>query len=268
VEVLVLLVGSVATRHMAPAAANVTGIAVCRSALFSRQGTMRSVLIARGQTIGGVDAVALRQILRRLIDSVFTPAGFAHIAGCPPHEAADLFATLERGGLIESGADPLGAPLIVGIGESSDPPVLWRTTIAGNALAKARIGKPMRRDIAERHLAEVIARAGEFNDDPDELFYVEPIELFGSLTRPEPTHVGDIDLRVMLSRRLPGDGHVRALQDRWPGTILDALTAATRAVHRRLTRGARSIDLQIDETAPRPVPDGAHPVVVYTRAGM
>jgi hypothetical protein len=143
--------------------------------------------------------------------------------------------------------------------------VLWQNTIAGRALAKARIGTPTPRARAEALLAGVIDRARDVNGDPGQLFWVESIELFGSLSRPDTTAVGDVDLRVLIAHRYVGDALLDELARRWPGSAIDALNAATRQLHRCLTGGSPKIDLQLDETISLPLPDGAQPVTVYTR---
>jgi len=223
------------------------------------------VLIARGQTIAGVDIVELRRVLRCVMGAVFTSEGVAGVIAGPATEAAALFATLEREGLIEAGADRHAAQVICGADEDLDDAVLWRATVAGNALAKARIGKPMRRGEAERLLAGVLTRAGQVNDDPTQVFRIESIELFGSLANSDADVVGDIDLRALVSHRFDGDAYVRELERRWHGNLLDALTAASRQLHRFLTGGSHRIDLQLDEITAHPLPEGTTPVVIYRR---
>lgn len=223
------------------------------------------MLITRGQTIDGLAAVELRDVLRELMASVFTAAGFALARGLTVDEASLMLAVLERHGLIASGADLHGATVLHGGGEDVDVAVLWQNTVAGNALAKARIGTPMRRARAEALLEGVIARARAVNSDPDEMFWVEVIELFGSLAQTDATMVGDIDLRVLFTHRYRGDDLVAELERRWPGTPLEAVVAATKQLHRCLTGGSRKIDLQLDETISGPLPASAEPMTVYTR---
>ena len=102
---------------------------------------MEAVLIARGQTIAGVDAIELRELMRELQDAVFTTQGFAHVAGGAAGNSDRLFRALDREGLIEPApADALGSSaFILGDDEDIDGSVCWRTSVDGRALAKACI---------------------------------------------------------------------------------------------------------------------------------
>ena len=224
-----------------------------------------AVLIARGQMIGDLEAVEVRDLLRRLAGKLFTAEGLAALLAGTDRDPAEVLGMLAHHGLVESGAERHTAPVVHGDGELLDDAVLWQNTIAGSALAKARIGTPMPRARAEALLAGVIERAREVNGDPGQLFWVESIELFGSLSRPDTTRVGDVDLRVLIAHRYAGDALLDELARRWPRNAIDALNAATRELHRCLTGGSRKIDLQLDETISLPLPDGAQPVTVYTR---
>lgn len=225
------------------------------------------VLIQRGQNLGGVEVVELRRLLRLVRGAVFTPAGFADAIKAESHEAAPLFAVLESQGLIESGADPWDEPFLLGDDEDPDGDDIewWRTSVAGNALAKARIGKPMSWLEGQRLLAGLVERARDVNDDPGELFIIESIELYGSLTRPSADTVGDVDVRVLVSHRFNGRAHVDELWRRRPGNPLAAAEAALRQLRRVLTGGSSRIDLQLDELPGQPLPDGATVDVVYRR---
>jgi hypothetical protein len=101
------------------------------------------VLITRGQTIDGFDAVEVRDLLRRVMRYAFTREGFAQLfdragAGDP----AMWFEMLERHGLIASGAEVHAGRVVHGDGEDVRDTVLWQTTVGGNALAKAASAHP------------------------------------------------------------------------------------------------------------------------------
>jgi hypothetical protein len=124
----------------------------------------------------------------------------------------------------------------------------------------------MPRSRAEALLDGVVARAQEVNSDPEQMFWVDVVELFGSLTRADAATVGDVDLRVQFSHRYTGDAMVGEIERRWPGrSLLDAVVAATTELHRHLAGRSCKIELQLDETISRPLPDATEPVTVYTR---
>ncbi len=79
----------------------------------------------------------------------------------------------------------------------------WRTTILGNALGNARFSPPVSRQVAERHLAELVARVGAVNEDPELCFWVNRLVLFGSLLDQSADKVGDVDVSVELGAREP-----------------------------------------------------------------
>ena len=79
---------------------------------------------------------------------------------------------------------------------------LWTTTIKGNALAMASFGKPISRATAERLLAGLIDRARTMNADPTRLIYVDRIRVYGSFLRPDFEQLGDVDVEVVLGRRV------------------------------------------------------------------
>jgi hypothetical protein len=100
--------------------------------------------------------------------------------------------------------------------------VLWQTTVAGNALAQARIGSSMPRARAEALLNQLIGRVEDVNADPEGLVWTETVDLFGSLAHPDVPTVGDVDVRASshggtraTSRSLGSSGHSRGTMS-WP----------------------------------------------------
>ncbi|MFD7012367.1 hypothetical protein [Rhodococcus jostii] len=79
----------------------------------------------------------------------------------------------------------------------------WHTSVKGNALAMAKLGKPIRRSTAERLLNDVIGRAHAYNTDATKLLIVEQIRVFGSYLDPEIDRLGDLDVAITLGRRVP-----------------------------------------------------------------
>lgn len=98
----------------------------------------------------------------------------------------------------------------VGYGHISDPTgaPYWRTTVEGNAVAKARIGRPISRVKADQLIAQLLQRVVEYNADEDRFFDIVWMEVFGSYQR-GAQQVGDVDLRALSVRRFDWDEHDR-----------------------------------------------------------
>ncbi len=84
-----------------------------------------------------------------------------------------------------------------------DGRVEWNTTITGGALTMASFLKPISRARAEKLLAGVLERAGDYNADDAKLYVITEIAVFGSYLRPEATELGDLDLAVKFTGRRP-----------------------------------------------------------------
>jgi hypothetical protein len=199
----------------------------------------------------------LRDLLRSLVATSFTKQGLRDWMG---REDDAPFESLAANDLIEPASDNVSCSLIVGVDERFGECELWTMSVAGVSIAKARIGKPIARAAAQVLLDGVVRRAVELNDVPNALYSIETIELFGSFNRPGAEPVGDVDLRVLCTRRAPGERHGPL------GGELDAAMAAYRRVRRLLTAGSPRIDLQLDEGVLRPLPDGADPALVFVRS--
>jgi hypothetical protein len=193
-------------------------------------------LIARGQTIDGVDIVAMRALLRRFRGYGVTAAGFELLMEQATEDALAVFELLDRHGLTAAGADPRGAarPGRVGIrprrGAVADH---GRREGAGQGPHR----RPDARDWAEALLNALIRRAREVNEAPEGLIWVASVDLDGSLTRPDASWVGDVDLRVVFRWRYSGDELVGRLDREWPGRgVVDAATTCNETGARTLER--------------------------------
>lgn len=77
----------------------------------------------------------------------------------------------------------------------------YELTTKGMALGMARAAKPIKRATAERLVSEFLQRVEQVNNDPDLLFWVNEVVVFGSCLTNSPT-LGDVDLAVMYARRI------------------------------------------------------------------
>jgi hypothetical protein len=155
------------------------------------------VRIERTDMIAGLSAFQARELMRRLCDRVFSEVAIERVLGVGRDEGATVLADLRSAGLV---AETAGG---------------WVTTIAGNALAMAKASKPVSRPVAERHLRALVERADAINADPQYLFWVERLVVFGSYLDSGVEALGDLDLAVDLVCRFEdGAEYLRRARDR------------------------------------------------------
>lgn len=87
---------------------------------------------------------------------------------------------------------------------------LFSRTTTGNALAKAKLAKPISRATAEVLLKGVLERVAEINSSPAFIHFVDRVSVFGSYLS-EASELGDIDLIVE-------DSFKSELGDQWEVT--------------------------------------------------
>ena len=169
------------------------------------------MLIARGQLIAGMPAVEARELVRSMRDVALSLGVVGQIMGVSDEQARAVVEDLVGEGFLRS--VQLADSHSFRIRDDEDEAAgtknaiqLWKTTIAGNALAKARLGKPMlSRQTAQALLDGLIARAVTVNESSESAFTVEWIEVFGSFTEPSRSEVGDVDVHLLFDRRVDGD---------------------------------------------------------------
>ena len=230
------------------------------------------MLIERGQRIAGLDAVVARELMRAMRSIAMSPGRMRLSVDLSAADVPDLVARLESEGYIERHSDVGGSWRTEDDDETVD---VWITTVRGNALAKARIGRPMPRAKAEKLLETFLDRIRESNADPDELYWVDSVELYGSLADPNCLAVGDVDLLVMFDQR-----HLRAEHDRRAEEIIEQahhegrsfktwfqqITWPQTRFERRLRASNSLLDVQFEMPGgERRLPEGAATVEVYTR---
>ncbi|MEO6627477.1 MAG: hypothetical protein ABIP03_02800 [Aquihabitans sp.] len=229
------------------------------------------MLIQRGQEILGVDAVELRAFLRELDN---TPATTAVLQARSGDLGDNLPGRLAVAGYIERTSETASYALHPSEVDHHRHEVWW-TSVKGTQLSKARIGKPIPRAKAEQILAELIGRAVGINNDTEEVYWIDTIELFGSLADPSRATVGDVDVRVLaLPRYAPREQQAResdlagraADEGRAFRSIVDRLCFARQDLHSRLRNRSPRIDLQLDVREHLPLPEGTTTVEVYRRA--
>lgn len=229
------------------------------------------MLIQRDQVIAGRPAVEVRDLMRTMRRTAHTVAGLAAELEVSLPEATRLAAELSAAGLVET-TESYSGPYVVGREEdlaNGEQPQLLVTTIAGNALAKARIGKRMPRREAQKLCDGVIARAKEVNASDRWLHWVVELSLYGSFAMPGDDPVGDIDLAVRLEQRYEHDDHMRRNDDMIdadgarPQTIIDVLSYAEVKVLRHLRGRSPRVDLLQSGPRGTGLPPGVTLVPLY-----
>lgn len=141
------------------------------------------------ERIAGVPTVAVRDFLRAHADFGFSVERLMSRLGLGRDDAEALIQALVDDGRIEAKDD----------GNET----VWDTTIAGNALAMASAARPVRREVAEGHLAALLERVEEVNADPELLHWVTEVRVFGSMLDPERARLNDVDVAIAYVPRLP-----------------------------------------------------------------
>ena len=171
------------------------------------------MLISRDQRIAGMPAVEVRELMRDIRECAASTAYVAERLDRSLSEAASILEHLALEGFVERVEVRMRAGLLraaeeVGRAASMTEGVWWGTTVAGNALSKARIGKRMPRAKATELLDGLIERVAELNGEPHGAFTVESISVFGSYADPDRDELGDVDVSVTFRRRVDGDDYV------------------------------------------------------------
>lgn len=162
------------------------------------------------------------------------------------YAAAQLRVSRRRAGTIIERLVELG--YVEAVASSGDRS--YKRSLAGSTLAQASAAQPLRRDTAERKLADFLARVRRINEDDSYLYRVKKVLVFGSyLTAAE--QINDIDVAIELAHRWDDLEKQEALRDArvgeairngrrfgniseevsWPETeVLLALKARSRAI--------------------------------------
>jgi hypothetical protein len=142
--------------------------------------------IERDQLIAGLPAREGRRFMRGAADHIIRIAVVTHFLGLSPAGARKFLKELERDGWIAAKVDH------------------WEATEKGRALAMATATKSLRRETAERLIADVVERARMINRDSSFAYRVRLLAVFGSaLTGTECPN--DVDIACKLAPRFAGE---------------------------------------------------------------
>ncbi|MGD0693299.1 MAG: hypothetical protein ABSB82_00430 [Terriglobia bacterium] len=157
------------------------------------------MIIRKDQSVCGYPIADIRKLLRAIGWLDVSPKFFEQLLGLSPKQAERLASRLEKGGYICK------------VGK--DGQTLYRTTLDGNRLAGATT-RTISRKVAERNLKEFMRRVDAVNSNPDYMYTVTGVMLFGSMLT-DRDKVGDIDLALQLQRKpFDDETYTRAAAER------------------------------------------------------
>jgi hypothetical protein len=151
--------------------------------------------ISADEKIAGYSALKIRGLMREALGRSITPRYVREILSCSDSRAARILRQLERGGFVES---------VRGY---------WEATTKGSALAMATAAPPLRRETAERLLADLVSRARLINADDTWAYRVRILVIFGSYVR-GVERPNDVDIGCALRPRWSGETQRNQEQDR------------------------------------------------------
>ena len=153
--------------------------------------------LEKNQLIAGVPARDVRRFMRRAAGFIIRPRTVTHVLGFPEEDARRLLRKFEFEGLVTPTDDH------------------WEATAKGHALAMATAAPPLKRQTAEKLLAEVIMRAHAINSDSRWAYRVASLLVFGSVVAGKE-RPNDVDIGCKLVQRFSGERQ-KELEDKRRG---------------------------------------------------
>ena len=164
--------------------------------------------LSEGDVVCGVGAATARAAVRAVEEAQWCSAGALaqrlgmDVAACRSlleALAADCYLNEPYRGRLPEGH---GSEWLPDEEFGNEPLLLWHLSYPkGKSLAKARIGPPVPRIVAEGLVRDALARVIEVNRDPTATHVITRVAMFGSMTDPSRDLVSDVDLAVWADRR-------------------------------------------------------------------
>jgi hypothetical protein len=164
--------------------------------------------LSEGDVVCGVAAATARAAVRAVEEAQCCSAGaLARRLGLDIAACRSLLEALGADGYLNK---PYRGRLPEGHGSEwlpdeefgDKPPLLWHLSYPkGKSLAKARVGPPVPRAVAEGLVRDVLARVIEVNHDLTATHVITRVAMFGSMTDPSRDLASDVDLAVWADRR-------------------------------------------------------------------
>jgi len=165
------------------------------------------------QLIGGYPILRIRDMFKR--QSEFSCESVEWLMKLPAAKATRLIKELVQLGYLEFMPPRTAA-------EHADKSKWYELTSKGRTLALARAVPPMKREKAEKLLAEFMDRIQEVNTSPNFLYKVDKVLVFGSYLRPEVAELNDLDVAVELTTKFADPNERRKASDALVATAYKA----------------------------------------------
>jgi hypothetical protein len=196
-------------------------------------------------TIAGFPAIQIRDLLRFGKRGVwFFARGAADLLKIGDEEADTLLDRLARDGYVTRPTD-----------RNLRERDAWQVTDKGSRLAMASAGKPVRRATADKAIKEFLERVKTVKENPEFLFKVAQVIIFGSYLDASRESVGDVDVWIQLRPRYKNEVRQRkavAEQVQSEGIVIGRNMLEQHGwpmlkVSKFLTHGSRVIQISTDE---------------------
>jgi predicted nucleotidyltransferase len=151
--------------------------------------------ITLDQKIAGYPAGQIRQLMRETVGRSITLRYVREILQCSDSAAIQVLNHLQEQGFVEPIQDHL------------------EPSTKGSALAMATAAAPLRRETAERLIANVVERAQSINEDDKWSYRIGKLVVFGSFLR-GAERLNDVDMACELLPRWTGERQAQAEQVR------------------------------------------------------
>ena len=145
--------------------------------------------IRRDQVLLGIPALELRKLMRRWGSGCGDARFIRTVLQVSESEAGQLLQRLQDSGYVECEA---------GMKRGNK---FYVMTVKGCALAGASAAQPIRRELAQRRLHELIERMAQANRDDRFLVGVQEAAVFGSYLTSQ-SHLGDLDVHYTTYRKI------------------------------------------------------------------
>jgi len=211
-----------------------------------------SMRITPNQQLFNFPAVEIRRLMRACGPNCLSDRFAALTLNIPRKEATSLLNELNRDGFIAEVMPENSAPEVLSAVHENGSK-RYEITIKGHALRMATARKPIKRETADRLVAQFLERVEQVNRDPDLLYWIDEVIAFGSYITESP-NLGDIDLGVRYSPRTRDETlwitlYKRSLDmarasGRHLATVVDKVGWPQREIEMRLRNRSSSFHLQ------------------------
>jgi hypothetical protein len=158
--------------------------------------------IVKDQLVAGYPALTVRTFLRRYRSCTIVAATVAYALKIDDKQATDFLRQLASLDMVRP-AEYL--PL--------DEKAAYEITTHGNAFANASAAKPVSRKTAELVLQRLMERVRMVNDNPDLVYRIESVVLFGSMLS-AAERLGDVDIAIELQAKVTEEAAFRKWCDK------------------------------------------------------